>query len=235
MEKAIGYVRVSTEEQSREGVSLEAQQERIRAYATLRGLELTHIFREEGISGKVPLRQRPEGAKLVQELTKKRTQHLLTLKLDRLFRSAEDALGQAKQWDKNKVALHIIDMGGSTIDTASAMGKMFFTMMAGFAEMERNLISERTKTALAHKKSSCRVYTRITPLGFERRGDQLIAQEKEMNTVRSIVEMRSSLSLHAIADSLNQSGAPTKLGGKWYAVTIQNVLKVHKVTQAQCA
>jgi Resolvase, N terminal domain len=67
MEKAIGYVRLITEEQSREGVSLEAQQERIRAYATLRGLELIHIYCEN-ISGKVPLRRRPEGTKLVQLL-----------------------------------------------------------------------------------------------------------------------------------------------------------------------
>jgi Recombinase len=62
----------------------------------------------------------------------------------------------------------------------------------------------------------------------DRQGDQLIAQENEMKTVRRILNMRSEgLSLHAIADTLNQSGAKTKLGGKWYAVTIQNVLKVH--------
>src|SRR4051794_11907501 len=125
MEKAIGYVRVSTEEQSREGVSLGAQQERIRAYATLRGLELVHIYCEEGVSGKVPLRQRPEGAKLVEDIDKKRAKHVLALKLDRLFRNASDALSQSEQWDKRKVALHIIDMGGEAVNTASAMGKMF--------------------------------------------------------------------------------------------------------------
>src|SRR4051794_20741941 len=178
MKQAIGYVRVSTEEQSKEGVSLEAQQERIKAYAAMRGLELTHIYCEEGVSGKIPLRQRPEGAKLVQALAKKRAQHILTLKLDRLFRSAADALDQTAQWDKGKIALHIIDMGGSAIDTASAMGKMFFTMMAGFAEMERNLISERTKTALAHKKSGSRVYSRIPPLGFDRHGDKLVPNKE---------------------------------------------------------
>src|SRR4051794_602824 len=118
MEKALGYVRVSTEEQSREGVSLEAQQERIRAYATMRGLDLTHIYCEQGVSGKIPLRQRPEGAKLVEGIDKKRAKHVLAMKLDRLFRNASDALSQSEQWDKRKVALHIIDMGGEAVNTA---------------------------------------------------------------------------------------------------------------------
>src|SRR3954451_11221938 len=86
---------------------------------------ILRIYCEEGISGKIPLRQRPEGVKLVQALAKKRAQLILTPKLDRLFRNAADALDQTAQWDKGKVALHIIDMGDSAIDTASAMGRMF--------------------------------------------------------------------------------------------------------------
>ena len=84
MEQAVGYVRVSTEEQAKEGVSLEAQQERIRAYAAMRGLELIEIYSEQGVSGKIPLRQRPEGMKLVTAIDKKHARHILTLKLDRL-------------------------------------------------------------------------------------------------------------------------------------------------------
>jgi site-specific DNA recombinase len=233
MDRALGYVRVSSEEQSKEGVSLDAQEQRIRAYAAMRGLELTAIYREEGVSAKIPLRQRSQGAKLVEALAKKRAKHVIAVKLDRLFRSAADALDQTAQWDKGKVALHIIDMGGSAMDTASAMGKMFFTMMAGFAEMERNLISERTKTALAHKKSGSRVYSRITPLGFDRHGDKLVPNKEEMKTVRSILRMRAEgWSMQAIADALNESGAPTKQGGTWHAVTIQKVLRVHEARQA---
>jgi site-specific DNA recombinase len=233
MQQAIGYVRVSTEEQSKEGVSLEAQQERIRAYAAMRGLELVHIYVEQGVSGKIPLRQRPEGMKLVQAISKKRAKHVLTLKLDRLFRSAADALDQTARWDKGKIALHIIDMGGAAIDTASAMGKMFFTMMAGFAEMERNLISERTRTALQHKKSASRVYSRLIPLGFDRDGDKLVPNKEEMKTVRRVLKLRSQgLSMQSIADALNQAGAATKQGGRWHAVTIQKILKIHTAPEA---
>jgi DNA invertase Pin-like site-specific DNA recombinase len=228
MEKAIAYVRVSSEEQSREGVSLDAQEQRIRAYAALRGLHLTTIFREEGVSAKIPLRQRPQGLKLVEALAKKKAKHVIAVKLDRLFRNAADALDQSEKWDKARCALHILDLGGNSIDTTSAMGRMFFTMTAAFAEMERNLISERTRTALAFKKSSRRVYCHLTPLGFDREGDKLIPNREEMKTVRSVLRMRAEgWSMQAIADALNQRGATTKRDGRWHAVTIQKVLRVH--------
>jgi len=89
----------------------------------MRSLELVHIHVEQGVSGKIPLKQRPEGMKLVQAISKKRAKHVLSLKLDRLFRSAADALDQTAQWEKGKTALHVIDMGGTAIDTASATGR----------------------------------------------------------------------------------------------------------------
>lgn len=229
MEKAIAYVRVSTEEQSSEGVSLDAQESRVRAYAQMRGLNLVAIYREEGVSAKIPLRQRPEGSRLVGAIAKKQAKHVIAVKLDRLFRNAADALTQTEQWDKARCALHVIDMGGSAIDTASAMGRMFFTMTAAFAELERNMISERTKSALGHKKASSRAYTRITPLGFDRIGDALVRNESEMETVRLILRMRSEgRSLQAIARALNEAGAATKQGGLWYAVTVQKALRIHQ-------
>lgn len=239
MERAIGYVRVSTEEQSAEGVSLDAQETRIRAYAAMRGFELEAIYREEGVSAKIPLKRRPEGLKLVEAIGRKRAKHVIAVKLDRLFRNAADALEQSGEWDRAKCALHIIDMGGSAIDTASAMGRMFFTMAAAFAEMERNLISERTKAALSFKKASRSVYSAVTPLGFDRQGDKLIENAAEMSIVQTILKMRSKgRSMQAIADALNQAGAPTKRGGRWHAVTIQKVLRIHESTpimMAACA
>ena len=102
MEKAIAYVRVSSEEQSREGVSLDAQEARVRAYAVMRGLELVEIFREEGVSAKTPLKKRPEGSKVVELLAKKKATHVIAVKLDRLFRNTADALSQSEQWDRAK-------------------------------------------------------------------------------------------------------------------------------------
>lgn len=118
--KAVGYIRVSTDEQARGGVSLKAQEEKLRAYCTLAGLELIRVIREEGVSGAKPLAARPGGNELISEVAWKRVQHVVALKLDRLFRDPEDSLRQTRAWDKAGVALHLVDMGGQTLNTASA-------------------------------------------------------------------------------------------------------------------
>lgn len=153
MSKAVGYIRVSTDEQAREGVSLGAQEERIRAYCTLARLELVALVREEGVSGSKPLASRPGGDELLRAMLEHKAAHVVALKLDRLFRDAVDALTVTRAWDASSVALHLVDMGGQTLNTASAMGRLFLTMTAAFAELERNLISERTRTALHHKRN----------------------------------------------------------------------------------
>lgn len=224
--ESLAYIRVSTEAQSREGISLDAQEEKIRAYAAMRGLKLVRIFREEGVSAAIPLAKRPQGRLLVEMLEKRqRPRHVIAVKLDRLFRSAADALVQAGKWDKAKRSLHVLDRGGSAVDTRSAIGRMFFTMTAAFPEMERNLTGERTRDGLAQLRREGRMYCRIAPLGFNRKKDRLVPNPKEMRAVRKIRRLRhNGLSMAAIADRLNAAGEATKCGGRWYAVTIQKIL-----------
>jgi DNA invertase Pin-like site-specific DNA recombinase len=95
--------------------------------------------------------------------------HVVCLKFDRLLRDAEDALRQTKAWDKARIALHLVDMGGQSLSTGSSMGRMFLTLMAGCAELERNLVAERTASVLAHKKRLGKVYNH-TPYGFGHSG-----------------------------------------------------------------
>jgi DNA invertase Pin-like site-specific DNA recombinase len=192
----------------------------------MRGLTLEAIYREEGVSAKAPLRKRPQGIKAVEAL--KRGRHIIAVKLDRLFRNAADALQQTQEWDRAGVSLHIIDLAGTAIDTRSAVGRMFFTLTAAFAEMERNLTSERTVAALAHKKATKRVYSRITLFGFDRDGDVLKENQKEMEVVRQIQQLKAKgVSLRRIAAILNETGTPTKLGRQWHLVTVQKVLRAH--------
>lgn len=226
MKKAVCYIRVSTQEQVREGVSLAAQEERICAYCTMAGLEIVAVIRDEGISGSKPLVVRPGGAELLGMLNNKKNkiQHVVALKLDRLFRDAEDALHQTKAWDKAGVDFHLVDMGGQSFNTASPMGRMMLTMMAGFAEMERGLIAERTEAALAHKKAHREAYA-PTPMGFDREGNSLVVNEEEQRAVKFIREQREAgKSLRDIAGQLNDQGIPTKKGGKWHASTIKYIL-----------
>jgi DNA invertase Pin-like site-specific DNA recombinase len=225
MEKAVCYVRVSTLEQSIQGVSLEAQEERLRAYCAMTKLEVVAMIREEGVSGAKPLSVRPGGTKLLAMVGTMKVRHIVALKLDRLFRDAADALHQTRTWDKAGIALHLVDMGGQSLNTASAMGRFFLNMMAGVAELERNLIAERTSLALAHKKAHREAYA-PTPYGYDREGDILIENAGELQTVAQIKEWRAQgWSLRIIARELNELGTPAKNGGRWHPGTIKYLLE----------
>ncbi len=223
---AVCYTRVSLQEQVRGGVSLAAQDERVQGYCKAAGLNIVEIIAEEGISGAKSLDTRPGGKQLGDLVDRKKVRHVVTLKLDRLFRDAEDALRQTRAWDKANIGLHIVDMGGQAMNTRSPMGRMILTMMSAFAELERNLIRERTSMALQHKKAHGQVYGTI-PFGFERNGNILVMATAEQAIVLQLRTWRNAgWSLQRIADTLNQTGVGCKSDGKkWYHSTVNSVLK----------
>lgn len=222
--KAALYLRVSTREQSDHGVSLEAQEERLRAYCTVQGLEVVAVYREVSSAG-VPLGGRAQGAEMLKAIKGKEVEHVVALKLDRLFRSTVDALNQTTEWDKKDIAMHLVDMGGQTIDTSTAIGRLFLTMAAGFAEMERALIAERTVTAMQHKKRQRKVYTN-TPYGFDEENGRLVTNREEQAVIGEMVAMRESGgSYRKIADHLNEKGIQTKRNAKWHGKSVMYILK----------
>ena len=158
--KAIGYIRVSTEEQATQGISLDAQRAKIEAYARVKDLSLVGIVEDAGKSAKDL--KRPGVQEVLEKARKRQIDAVIIVKLDRMFRSTVDALNTAKDFDRRGVALHSIS---ESLDTQSAMGKFFFTLTAALAEMERGLVGERTKAALARKKEKGEVYGEI-PYGF---------------------------------------------------------------------
>ena len=221
---AVGYIRVSTDEQATSGLSLEHQEQRIRAYAEANGLTLVKIVRDESVSAGKSLADRRGGRAVLDILTAGTARHVVALKLDRLFRSTVDALTASDAWNKAGVGLHLVDHGGQSINTASAVGRMFLTMLAGFAEFERGLIRERTKAALATKKTRGEAVSGPT-LGFDRDGDRLVENAAEQALIRRIHALRTKgASFHVIADTLNAEQVPTKRGGSsWYASTVRNI------------
>lgn len=116
---------------------------------------------------------------------------MVAIKLDRLFRDAVDCLTATREWDRAGTTLHLVDMGGTCLNTGSAMGRMFLTMAAGFAELERNLISERTAAAMSHLKAEGR-HVGSPGLGFEMVAGQLVANETEQVAVQRALELRQS-------------------------------------------
>jgi DNA invertase Pin-like site-specific DNA recombinase len=224
-EAAVLYIRVSTMDQAEHGVSLDAQEQRLRSYAAAQGLSVVAVLREEAISGTVPLSERPEGRELVGLVTSGNAAHVVALKLDRLFRSAVDALQTTAEWDRRGVSLHLVDMGGQSLNTGSAMGRMMLTMLAGFAQFERDLTAERTKAALAHKRDAGTAYS-PTPYGKVREGETLRDDATEQSILARIRAMRAKgLALRRIADRLNGEGIASKQGRTWYASTVAYMLR----------
>src|SRR3954467_8852077 len=157
-----GYTRVSTDRQADEGESLGAQQRVIEGYAMMLGLTLNEIFVERGISGAKPLRDRPEGARLLATLTEGDV--LITPKLDRMFRSALDALNVLGQIQKRGVSLHMIDLGGDV--TGNGISNVIFPILSALAEAERDRIRERILDVKADQRRRHRYLGGIVPFGW---------------------------------------------------------------------
>ena len=229
--KAVGYIRVSTEEQVREGISLEVQEDKVKKYADLHNLRLTEIIRDEGKSGKDLDR---EGIQKIITLCKDRSvDHLIVYKMDRLTRRTLDLLTLVEEVFKpNKVQFHSIT---ERVDTSTAQGKFFLTIIGAMSQMERDLISERTSEALRYKISQGE-NVGSPPLGFLAEDKKLYRIDGEFEVVEHIKRLkRKKLSLRQIANRLNEQEIPTKRGGSWYAGTVRYILRNGRYKQEKKA
>jgi DNA invertase Pin-like site-specific DNA recombinase len=143
-----GYFRVSTQGQAQDGVSLDAQEAKVRAWTDLNGSAEAIISRDEGLSGK-----RADNRPGLQEALDAvdRGDALIVYSLSRLSRSTKDTLALADTLSKKDADLVSLS---EKIDTTTATGKMVFRMLAGLSEFERDQVSDRTRFALAHKKAN---------------------------------------------------------------------------------
>jgi putative DNA-invertase from lambdoid prophage Rac len=124
---------------------------------------VAEFFVEAGVSGSVPLAERPEGQRLLAALQSGDV--VITAKLDRAFRSAADALGTLEQLKDDKVALHMIDLGGDV--TGNGISKLVFTILSAVAENERDRIRERVRDTKRHRASQRLYNGGKRPFGFD--------------------------------------------------------------------
>ena len=235
--RAIGYVRVSTAEQAKEGVSLESQAAEIRRYAAARGWVLVDIARDDGVSGSVPLAHRKGGEALMRALETADADAVIVTKLDRAFRDAADCLNVTKAWDEAGIPLAIITLG---VDTSTPMGRMFLTMTAAFAELERAQIGERTRDAMAEVKRQGGEVGRA-PFGWrygtekDARGRRVKVQVPEQQaTIRRIVDLyRGGESLRTIAAVLQREGRRPARGNLWHPATVGRIVEAALVDVRQ--
>jgi putative DNA-invertase from lambdoid prophage Rac len=199
-----GYCRVSTMKQANEGESLDVQRRQIEGYAHMHGLVLDQIVIEEGVSGSVPVAERPAAGTLFVKLTKGDV--VIAPKLDRLFRSALDALQVVAELKARGVALHLLDLGGDI--SGNGLSKLFLTIAAAFAEAERDRIRERIGQVKANQKARGRYLGGKVPFGFRRgHGGELIPYEAEQEAISQIVALRAQgKPLRAIAEAAAAQG-----------------------------
>jgi len=196
-------VRVSTARQAEEGESLETQERVIAGYAMQHGLAVEKVFVERGVSGSRPLADRQEGAALLAALRPEDT--VITPKLDRMFRSALDALAVLGELKKRGVSLHMIDLGGNT--TGKGVSKLVFTILSAVAEAERDRTRERIAEVKADQRKRGRFLGGSVPFGWRRDGDVLVPSPDEQAAIKRMRALRAKgLSLRAIRDRLAAEG-----------------------------
>lgn len=148
----LSYCRVSTKDQAEEGTTSLAEQERKnRALAQMRGADPFDVvsYVDAGVSGSIPLAARPAGGKMLDEA--REGDIICASKLDRLFRSASDALTTVEQFAEKGIKLILIDVGIEPVNS-NGTAKLFFQMLAAFAEFERGRIAERMTDGRRCKK-----------------------------------------------------------------------------------
>lgn len=222
--QVVGYTRVSTQEQALEGMGLAAQRGRIEAWCAATGAELTGVVEDAGVSGTKTLGERPGGAQIAEMLRQRRptVAAVVVARLDRLGRDASETLALIGTFATGSVGLVSV---ADRIDFSTPQGKAMAGVSAIFAELERDLIAQRTSEALRELRAQGRAYGPV-PFGFRRVGDALVAQSEEQSVLARINRLRRrGRSYAAIATSLNRAGIPAKRGGRWHAGSVRSVLR----------
>ena len=214
-----GYVRVSTDRQAEEGESLGAQRRTIEGYAMMHGLTLDQVFVERAVSGSKPIGERPEGAKLLTAV--RSGDVIITPKLDRMFRSALDALDVLARLKDRGVSLHMIDLGGDV--TGNGISKLVFTILSAVAEAERDRTRERIAEVKRDQRARGRFLGGTVPFGYRLDGNgELIAHEAEQEAIQEAKVMKArGASLRTIAEVLRAKGH------KISHVSVARVLRDH--------
>ena len=218
--RAALYARVSTDDQAREGFSLDAQVKRMEAYCRVRGWEVAGVYRDEGQSGRSS--SRPEYTRMMAEADS--WDVLLVLKMDRIHRNSvnfavmmNDLRSMGKEFNSMQ----------DKFDTTTAMGRFVMDIMQRIAQLESEQIGERVKLGMTYKAKGGNGHLGSGhPYGYRYEDGELLVVEEEASVVRSIYDMRiRGSTLKDISDFLNSSGVPSKKGGGWSPQTVSGVLK----------
>lgn len=225
----LGYVRVSTAEQAAKNTtSLQAQEQVIRGVAMTRGATGfdVQIFSDPGVSGSIPLDERPAGKELLA--LAKKGDVICAAKLDRMFRSASDALNTAEDLKARGIHLILFDIGADPV-TANGMAKCFFTMASAFAELERYRISERMETGREQKRQKQGHLGGIAPYGYrvvgEKRDSRLEPVPDEQPILQEVLALaKDNYTSWHITHMLADKGYKNRVGKPFQCFQIKRII-----------
>lgn len=225
MQKTGIYVRVSTEEQAKEGFSIRAQEEKLKDYARIKDWNIYKIYSDEGISGK-SIECRPQIKELIKDIKSGHIKNVLVFKIDRLTRNTSDLIYLINLFNEYGCAFNSLC---ESIDTQTPSGRMFIKIIGIFAEFERENIVERTKLGFERKvKEGYSLCTRTASYGYDKcKGDKIQKiNKREAAIVEEIFEMfvNGGMPFLDIAKNLNERNIPTKENSVWQARSIKNML-----------
>jgi site-specific DNA recombinase len=210
--RAIGYVRVSTDKQADHGVSLEAQEAKIRAMATVQGAEVIELIVDGGESAKDL--KRPGMDRLLALVDERKVDTVIIAKLDRLTRSVKDLAELLERFQRRGVSLVSV---AESLDTGSAAGRLVINIMTAVSQWEREAIGERTRDAMQHKRSNGKCVGNLA-YGYRLSadGEHVEPEPSEQAALAQIRSLRQQgRSLRAIAAALNGQSLRTRRGSGW--------------------
>jgi site-specific DNA recombinase len=230
-ERVALLMRVSSEEQ-REKETIEIQEEFLDQYCGLYELEVADIYKDDGISGTIPLHERPEGRRLLEDAKAGSFGAVLVYRLDRLGRSLLVIVDAHDRLQEAGVALR---SATEPIDTSTPSGRLIFQMLASFAEFERGTIRERTQHGL-HRAFRNGKQTGRIPFGYDISEDGgFVLVDEEATVVREIFSnIAGGSTLYKEAQRLNDlgmpgpgwkyRGRPRQHSARWTAGTISKLI-----------
>lgn len=182
--KAAVYIRVSTEEQAKEGISIAAQKDRLTAFCNAKDLVIHDYYIDEGYSaGSL---KRPELQRMLKELNEGKFRNIVVYKIDRFSRNLKDLVTILDDFKKRNI--NFIS-ATEPIDTTSAIGNAFMQIIGVFAELERGMVGERVKLAF-EKKISSKEFLARPPLGYKVVDKKLVIDPENAEKVREIFNDR---------------------------------------------
>ncbi|MDG6219206.1 MAG: recombinase family protein [Candidatus Thermoplasmatota archaeon] len=218
--KAALYTRVSTEDQAKEGFSLDAQMEKLHAYCIARDWTIAGEYIDDGYSGRNI--RRPAYKKLLNDINS--WDILLVIKMDRIHRNSKNFMVMME--DLKRENKEFVSMTES-LDTSTAMGRFVMDIIQRIAQLESEQIGERVYDGMAQKaRTNGGSLGFNIPYGYNYINKQLIVNEKEANVVRTIYDLYlDGYSMKKIAVFLNEKKIPTKKKRSWGSETVSKILK----------